>query len=182
MNRPRIVTAFGILNLAWTLFSVCGNLQALPFLELEPGSRPDIPAYVPLVEHPAFLAYLKAAIVAQFLLAVPLAVSGVGLLLLKPWGRRLALLWAWISIALAVLGIVLNLTVYLPALWEHAQTMRDGPERTAMLGGALGSSIGSMIGGLGYPIALLIGATRRSFVEAFAPHAEGNPPPVPTPN
>jgi hypothetical protein len=182
MARPKIVTTFGVLNLLFALFGGCGQVLAIPILRLEAGSHPENRAYDPLVARPVLLACLKVVIVGSLLLAAVLAASGVGLLLMKPWGRRLALVYGWLSVALAVAGIVLNATAYFPALFDQAWMMPDEPGRAGLVVVALGGFIGGSLCGLGYPVALLIGATRRSFVAAFSPPADGDPPRVPASN
>jgi hypothetical protein len=171
MTRPARVTVFGVMNLVFALFGLCGAGMSVPLLTLPADSQSGDPLYAPFLAHPWYLAYTKASIVFGGVLILLLAASGVGLLLMKGWGRRVAVMYAAAAIVLNGVGLLLDVTVYMPALLEHTRTMAEGPVRTGIEIGARASLVLTAIGGVGYPVVLLICATRRKFVEAFSPPA-----------
>jgi hypothetical protein len=169
MNRPASVTVFGVLNLAFALFGLCGAAMSVPILTLHSDAQSGDAVTAPFLEHPWYLAYTKASIVVGGGVILLLAASGVGLLLMKNWGRRAAVLYAASAIVLNGIGLLLESTFYVPSLLEHTRTMPEGPVRTGIEIGARVSLIVTAVGGLGYPIVLLVFATRRKVVEAFSP-------------
>lgn len=179
MTRPNVVTVFGIVNLSFALIYLCG-LAALssPVLALKEGSEPADPLYAPLLQHPVFLVYTKVSMMVGGVLSVLLAASGVGLLLMKSWGRRLAVFYSAFSSVLGALGLLLYGTVYMPAVLEHAQKMPEGPSRTALVVGAQIGIVLSGLCGLLYPIVLLICMTRPRFVALFGTQLPDTGPPA----
>jgi len=178
MKRPPVVTVFGVLNLVFALGGLCVAAITTPLLTLQKGAEPADPLYAPYLEHPLFLMFTKASIVLSAFLYVLLATSGVGLLLMKGWGRSLAVVFATVTIVLSALGLALEYTIYLPAVLEHTGTMAEGPVKTGMVIGAYGGLVMGACFGLAYPIALLIFMTRAKFVALFAPPSPDAPPPA----
>lgn len=176
MNRPTVVTVFGILNLAYSLIGFCLSAASVPLLTVKAGAEPVDPMYAPYVQHPLLLAYMKAAIFVSGAMYVLLALSGVGLLLMKSWGRRVSVIYAAAAIVFGAIGLAIEITFGLPLVLEHTKTLADGPVRTGIIVGAyIGVAFG-VVCGLGYPITLLVCVTRKSFVAAFAPPSPDAPP------
>src|SRR5262245_6044036 len=123
MPRPTVVTVFGILNLSFALLGLCGLAIASPILVLKEGSDAADPMYATLLEHPVYLVYTKVSMMAGGVLNVLLAASGVGLLLMKSWGRRLAVFYAAFAVLMGALGLLLQATVYAPAVMQNAEKM-----------------------------------------------------------
>jgi hypothetical protein len=178
MNRPTVVTVFGILNLTVALLGLCGAAIASPILALKAGTEPVDPIYAPYVQHPVYLEFEKAAVVVRGLVYVLLAASGVGLLLMKGWGRRAAVFYAATAIVLGAVSLLLEYSIHLPAVLEHTRTMAEGPVKTGMIIGAYAFVAGGAVCGIAYPITVLVFVTRRKFVALFEPGSPDGPPPA----
>lgn len=176
MQRPASVTVFGILNLLVFTLGLFGVLMSIPILELREGVDPGNAAYVPLLEHPTYLAFMKVSLGAGLLMSSLLLASGIGLLTMKPWGRMPGIVYSVYALAMGAVGLVLNFVIYLPALTKQTQTMSE-PMRTAMTAGAIGGVVGGAVVGIGYPAALLWFLTRPHVAKLFRRGDPADEPP-----
>ncbi len=129
------------------------------------GAATRNPVMRVIQQNPAYAAYLKVTIPLGLLAAGVLLAAGIGLLLMKNWGRVASLGYAIYAIAMGLIGTAVNWAfVVRPLLAQAAQ--RQGPEAAAAIGGALGGCIGGCLG-LVYPILLLVFMTRPTAVAAF---------------
>ena len=167
MQRPTSVTVFGILNLVFAGFGVFGVLISL-FLFFAPSSL-DNPVIRLIHNNPGYATYLKTSIVIGFGACLGLLAAGIGLLMLKPWGRTVSIVYAIFTILQTIVGIVLNYLLMLRPLLEEAQH-KSGPEAAGAIGGAIGGTVGGCAG-LIYPVLLLIFMLRPNVVAAFRPPA-----------
>ena len=121
MERPRVVTTFGILSLAFGglgLLSIPITLASLYWLEALTHVRN--PLLNVMDADPLVRSWTFASLALGTAAAVCLATAGAGLLAMKAWARRLAVLWAGFSLAFGVLGILMNIAVVSPALLRAA--------------------------------------------------------------
>jgi hypothetical protein len=102
-----------------------------------------------------------------------LLASGIGLLMTRPWGRKLAVGYAMYAVVTAILGIGIQLVFVLPGVFAQAQAL-PGAEANATLFGAIGGVVGGSIG-LVYPGLLWFFMTRPHVLAAYG----GPPLPVP---
>src|SRR5262245_6129321 len=100
--RPVGVTVMAVLAIVFGLFGACGAVMSAPILFLDPASGTKELAYRPYLEMPGLLLFTKANAVLGIFAAAALITSGVGLLLVRPWARTLALVWAAYSVLSSV--------------------------------------------------------------------------------
>jgi hypothetical protein len=166
MNRPASATVFGVLNV---LFSVLGFLgtaySAFVYLAASDPINAAANPFEALELSPLMSTWLKAATILGFFANVVLLAAGVGLLLMRSWGRVLSLVYAVYAIVGTIIGMAMNwFFIIVPAL----RTLDDGRGPGPVLIGAL---IGGMLGGcvsLIYPALLWYFMTRPRLVTIFA--------------
>ena len=162
---PVSATLFGVLNMVFgvmgEVFVVVG-LIAMALISAGIVPQPALPA---VLDTPA----LKTLnLIGTFLNAVMSAVligAGVGLLRLRPWGRRLSNWWA--AAALLQYSITLAVQVrvlVIPAVRSMDSMDLNDPNEAALFFGAIGGVLGGCFSFL-YPTILLIFMNRRSFRE-----------------
>ncbi len=164
--RPTSVTVLGVLNL---LFACCGcfGLAGTAVLVAAPDllGKEDL-AVGALRDSAAYSTWMKASIPLTVISVGAQVASGIGLLMVKSWGRRLAIGWA-----------VFAVVWYLPAISARAEQMDNAAARGGALGGAVGGLAGGFCMGLAYPVVLLWLLARPNVVAAFAQQGEGELPP-----
>jgi hypothetical protein len=180
VRRPTSFTVFAILCFVFGGFAVLGFLMALPIYALEAGRPAENPAYEALVQPPGLMTYTKVANVLALLTAPLLVAAGVGLMRMRAWARTLCIVYGAYGVAAAVVGLVFNLAVYLPAI-QDAAAAQPTAMRTGMIGGVVFAIIAGVICGLGWPIALLIFSFRRATVDALRATPPAPDEPVPGP-
>ncbi len=165
-NRPTSALVFGILNFLYAGFTICG----LGFAVIGLAVTPDPHALDPLLEMmpqgSPYRAFLIVSLVLETIAVFVLVAGGVGLLRFKSWGRTLSIIYASYTIISEVVGGVVNYLVLAAPALQKAAGMPSGPEKAALIGGAVGSSAGAIFG-LIYPIVLLVFMLRPSFAAAF---------------
>lgn len=165
MERPTVVTVFGILNIVFgALGVICTPFSMLVFVM--PGQENN-PIVCLVKESQAFLAYMVTTSCIGFLAACALIAAGIGLLQMKQWGRVLSIAYGVLAIVMGLTGTVVNALCVFAPLMERA----SGPEAAAAIGGAIGGIVGGCIG-LIYPVLLIIFMTRPAVRDAFIPPAE----------
>jgi hypothetical protein len=99
-------------------------------------------------------------------MALMLLVSGIGVLKLRPWARRLAVGYGLGATALLVVSQIMNAVLLVPALSEMARASHDPVARAGATGGIVGGIVGGLLG-LTLPIAVLIVMTRPAVKAQF---------------
>jgi hypothetical protein len=164
MQRPVSVTVFGILNIVFAGLGLCGTLLGGLFLAAKPG-----PAQNPMVRimegDPFYATWVKISIPLSLLGCGALLAAGIGLLLLKEWGRKLTLGYAVYAIALGLVNLVIHFVFVVRPLMEEAGR-QQGPEAFAAIGGAVGGILGGCLGFV-YQFLLLYFMTRPNVIAAF---------------
>ena len=158
MQRPTSVTVFGILNLIFSVLGLCGvvfGILGLVVLQ-NPDMAGDGPTPLPIKlmqDNPTYQVFSFVSVGLGVFSSFLLAVAGIGLLKLRPWGRTLSIIYGGYSILMAIAGIVINLAVFAPEL-EKAQ-QQASPQATAeAMSGMVGAGIGGCFS-LVYPLILL---------------------------
>ncbi len=164
MQRPTAVTVFGVLNIVFAVFGIIG-LMASVVLFLPQSALAHNPVIQLIHDNPAYGMWIKLTIGLGFLATGAKLASGIGLLLLKPWARLLAIGYAIYAIGMVVVGSVVNYFFLMRPLLEQAQA-KQGPEAAAAIGGAIGGTVGGCFG-LIYPVLLLVFMLRPNVVAAF---------------
>ena len=68
------------------------------------------------------------------------ALAGVGLLMLKPWGRYLSIGYSLYAIVAGIVGVVANYYFLVTPLLDNASQMPAGPEKIGLIAGAAGGT------------------------------------------
>jgi hypothetical protein len=71
---------------------------------------------------PAYQAVQVGELTANLALSIAMILSGIGLLRVRPWGRLLSIIYAGVSIALKILGMVYSLAFIIPAFTNFLDT------------------------------------------------------------
>jgi len=165
MQRPTVVTVFGILNICFAALGVIGIIASIALFFVPADS--NNPVIKIMHENAAYAMWLRICIPLGILSSLALLAAGIGLLYLKPWARKLSIGYALYAIVFSVVGMVVNFFVLFEPLLKQAQS-QSGPEAVGALGGAIGGSCGGCVGMI-YPILLLIFMMHPSVVAAFRP-------------
>jgi hypothetical protein len=170
MQRPTAVTAFGILNLVFACFGVLGIFGSIAMFYMPNSS--NNPVVKIMQDNPAYATFLKISIPLGMLSCGALLAAGIGLLMMKNWGRLVSIGYAVYAILFGLVGMVANFVFVIRPLLEQA-SQKQGPEAAGAIGGAVGGGIGGCFG-LIYPMLLLIFMTRPKLVAAFQQGQEGS--------
>jgi hypothetical protein len=174
MQRPVSVNVFGILNIVFALFGFFSAIGAVGLLSATDAAQNN-PVVRIMLENPTYAAWMKLSIPLGLVASVVLLATGIGLLRLKSWARKLSIAYAIYAILFGIAGTVISYLFLVRALLAEAQ-QSQGPEAAAAMGGAIGGIIAGALG-LVYPILLIIFMTRPKVVAAFQ---RPEPPPMPS--
>ena len=163
--KPASIKVFGILNLMFGAFGICGTIGTMAMLFFMPVN-PNIPnpALDLMQSNPAYRAFMICSLGLGFIFVVILILSGIGLLKNRQIGRKLAIWYGCYAIFSAIVGTVVNVVFVLGPMM--AQANQGGPESAAAIGGFVGGLVGGCLG-LIYPILLLVFMNKRKVVEAL---------------
>jgi hypothetical protein len=159
---------FGVLNLAFAALGLCGTTFGVISLfatRMMPAGPPN-PALEMMQQNKAYFAFSIVMMGLGFVATLALGLGGVGLLMMRAWGRTLSICYGVYGIVAAIVGVIANWFWLIQPLMDQAEAMGPGPEKAAAIGGAIGGVFGGCIGAI-YPIVLLIFMMRPSFIQAF---------------
>lgn len=165
MQRPASVTVFGILNILFGILGVFGTLATLlaqAALNTDTGQRNPLWSNQPVME-----AWMHISLVLGSIFTVVLIIAGIGLLRLRPWGRRCSIIYAAYAILSSALGTVFMLMFVLLPMWDQMGAGQSPAQRAGLLGGMFGGLIGGLIGCI-YPALLWYFMCRPHVRAAFA--------------
>ena len=146
MNRPTSVTILGIVNLLIAIvlsFGIYGVAFEMPVPQV-------------LKDNPDLLTVMHMIVTLRFVGLIMLFLAGIGLLLLKPWGRRFAIAYSCYMIVMAVVGFLFGV---------HVNDLIGNLSHDQVVSGAMFSEGVGLI----YPVLLLVFMFRSNVVEAFRP-------------
>jgi hypothetical protein len=173
MKRPTSVLVFGILNLIFAAMGVFGLLGSAAMLLAT--QSPDMqkalqnnPVLQLIQQNHDYALFIKISTLAGVAATVVLALGGVGLLLLRSWGRYLSIVYAFYAIVATMIGAMVNYHFLIAPMLEKVAHARPGPEQGALVGGVVGGLFGTCFGMI-YPVLLLIFMYRPNVVAAFEP-------------
>ena len=160
-KRPFALTLFGILNiLVGTLLTV---LEALDLFSPE-GFRGTFPESVQ--GKPLFRAWMAVAPPLQYLASNVLLVAGIGLLLVKRWGRTASLGFSFFKIGMFVIELPLYMTFLIAPLVSEMNATGSEDAAATLMGWAIALP-GLVCFELFFPILLLVAMQRPKVKAAF---------------
>lgn len=159
MQRPTSVTVFGILNV---LFGVLGILGAMFALFVQ-GSRSNL--FPP--EHAVLSVWMAVVVPLGFAFAIVQIVAGIGMLLLRRWGRVCSIVYAIYAIVSTLAGTVVSAVYVFRPMLDQMDAGQNPGIRAGIIGGIVGSALGSVIGCI-YPALLWYFMNRPHVRAAFA--------------
>lgn len=110
--------------------------------------------------------WMTFAIAAGTVMAVLLIVAGTGVIKLRPWARKLSMVYAVYNLFIVVVGQIINIVYLYPAMAKLADQMPGPVARAGMTGGVVGGIAGGLFS-LMLPVALLVILTRRDVKASF---------------
>ena len=176
MKRPTSVTVFGILNIVFAVIGMCGVAvtAAQPAIQqaMEQAAKDNgqevkqDPEQKLLAADPKVRLSGNISTGSGVVVTLVLLISGVALLLMRPWGRTLSIVYAVYDILSKIALSALSFWFIQSALEGQEEVPAEIPVGT--LQGIFAFSFGcSLIFGLVYPIVLLIFMFRTTVTEAF---------------
>lgn len=164
--RPTSGTVFGILNIVFGSLGICGMIFTVGMLLVPQNPNVPNPVIEIMNENPGYRVFQNVGIGLGFIATTVLIVAGIGLLKLKPFGRKLSIGYGIYVIISALVGFVVNWIFLLGPLMEKMNTLPPGPAQAGAIGGLIGGVAGPCIG-LVYPVLLLIFMFRKNVIEAY---------------
>lgn len=169
MNRPTSATVFGVLNIVFSVLGFLGTAySAFVYLAASDPNNAAVNPFDALELSPLMATWLKAATILGFFANIVLMAAGVGLLMMRGWGRTLSLIYSVYAIVGTVVGMAMNwFFIVMPALKTLDEGRGPGP---VLIGAAIGGVLGGCVS-LIYPALLWYFMTRPRLVAAFAGQA-----------
>lgn len=184
MQRPVVVTVFGILNIVFgvigvvcTPFGLLMGWLSQTMLDGMPEAQGMQNPFQEMMSDPGFMAYTYISTALGMAASAALLAAGIGLLKLRPWARYISIgygVYSWVSVIGG--GILTYYLVYVPMIERMAQ--ENGFEQGPLIGGMIGGMFGGICFGLVYPTVLLVFMLLPDVKAAFQPGWD-TPPPVP---
>jgi hypothetical protein len=170
---PVSAIVFGILNLVMGALTLCGSAfsSIAFFLPTTPEALEMNPALKVMHENQLFRMFNIVVVGMSFIAAIVLLIAGLGLLTQKPFGRYLSIGYGWYAIIMGIVGLLVNVLVFFPALYEAMENAPPGPAKAGAIGGLIGGVIGSVLAFI-YPTLLLIFMNRAVLIAAFRPASD----------
>jgi hypothetical protein len=146
-QRPAPVTVVAYLNIIfgilWLLLLFCAGSMALIFVGMVRGAMNEnasaqrdreVQLMREMMDHmfnailtniPFFGEFVLARAITWLVLTLLLLVSGIGLLGLRPWARRMCIVYALMSLILELGSLVYSITVVNPGMERFTQDMHE---------------------------------------------------------
>jgi hypothetical protein len=125
-----------------------------------------------MFESPNFETLMKVRLPIGQITSAVLLTTGIGLLRLKPWARKVSIGYAIYAILFVLINVPINFFLLYWPMLEHGRQLQ-GPQGVVMIFAAILGTVGGVLGWV-YPVLLCIFMTRPKFVAAFQ-----SPPPLP---
>jgi hypothetical protein len=183
--RPLTIDVVAILNFVFgtstILGSICGGGNILfMILMANSGMIPPMPGGQPnpavaqadlyTNKIPGFIPFVTVSLTLSLIMGVVIIFAGVGLFRLKPWARRLCVIWCVYTIISVTVGTIYNLMLVNPAIeaWMHDYYAQMGMANMEQPNWNGYFTILAGLVGMAYAIAIPTFLYRRSVSEALA--------------
>jgi hypothetical protein len=167
VRRPRAITVLAVLNI---LIGTVWGLQFAVDTFSPDVSRGTFPRSV--LGNAVFRLWTSIAPPLHYLAMNVLLVSGIGLLLMKPWARTASLGFSLFKIGMFIIEVPLYMTFWVVPFLAEARAQGPEAPRLAMAGLIFGLPVVFCFE-LFYPILLLVVLQRTNVREAFPRDGEG---------
>jgi hypothetical protein len=158
MKRPTSVIILGLLNLLIAIVMSFG-IYGVAF---------EMPVPQVLKDNPTLLTVMHMIITLRFIGLIMLFLAGIGLLLFKPWGRRLTIAYSGYMIVMGFIGFLFAVHVN--------DLIGKLPHDQVLVGAVLSEGVGLI-----YPALLLLFMFRSNVVAAFGPQHDDDDSFIPPP-
>lgn len=172
-------------QICWGLYLCCGSVFGAwftlfpPEFIKHPNGKPN-PALEIMEGTPVLWYWTVAQLAIHLGVAIAYTAAGIALIFRKPWALTTSLACSYASLAVIVLGFVMQMVYMFPVFYPDIQSTNP-TARTAAIGGLAGI-FGSLCFAPIYPIVALIVLTREPMREIFRistdPVKTGDGPPV----
>lgn len=167
MQRPDAVSVIGILNIVFGVYALFSVFTTSSTLAITGKSKNPIVKI--MHEHPAYATWVKCTIPLGLLSFALLLSTGVGLLCLGEWARKLSIAYGIYAILFDIAVAIINFVFVLPP-GIPGPSHTDGGGNPALVAAVI--AIMGGVFGLIYPVVLIVFMTRREIAAAFRPPAE----------
>lgn len=174
-ERPTAVLVFGILNVVFGSFwMVCTPFSVL-FLLMPTQGLPNANPAFRLLEDPRYREFALVQGITNIGLAAVMFAAGIGLLMMKRWGRALSFTYVAARFLEQIVGAVFTYVVLLGPMVEAAGAKDDVNRGAATIGGIIGG-VGGVVINVMYSFMLLVFMLTPSVVAAFKKPGPGPAP------
>jgi hypothetical protein len=187
-SRPLTIDFVAIINFVISTLTIIGSCyggasillliimaQVFPMPPMPAGQPNPLKAQADLYQNqiPGFIPFITVSMLLGCLMSLVLLIGSIGLYRLKPWGRRLCVIWSVYTLISDVVGTIYNLLLVIPATVAYMHETYDQMARAGIPTAAppewtqyLGVPIGALPAV--YAIAMVFLLYRRSVSEALA--------------
>jgi hypothetical protein len=124
-------------------------------------------------QNPGYAMYANISTIVGGVFTLVLGLAGIGLLMLRPWGRWLSIAYAVFAIISLIVNSLINYYFLVAPMIDKLAAVQPGQEKAAALGGIVGMVVGTCIGPI-YPVILLIFMFRPNVMAAFGAQDSGD--------
>jgi hypothetical protein len=166
------VIALGVINIIYAVFFrlCCGASTLLlgnVILKMAEMQKTQFP--IQMLSNRAVKSYMMIGASVLLILGIFLLISGIGLLMLRPWGRNLSMGVAAAEIVWVILNFAINIFFISPLAVQQAS--EGASQAQQMVGNVVLQIFGALLT-LVYPIVLLICLNLKSIREQFEPSSD----------
>ena len=166
MNRPTSVTVLGILNIVFAAFGLMGIAIYILMMFVPSSLNAKNPVLDLMRQNPGYAMYANISTFVGAAFTLVHLLAGIGLLMLRPWGRWLSIAYAVFAIISLIVNSLINYYFLLAPMIDKLAALQPGQEKAAAIGGIVGMVAGTCVGPI-YPIILLIFMYRPNVKAAF---------------
>jgi hypothetical protein len=172
-TRPTSVSVLAVLGIIFGAIGVlCSPMALVPYYV---NFGPPNPVIDTVKNSPPLFTWTVGGTVLGFILGIVLLSGSIGAWSLKPWARKLLVLYGWAALVLGIFNTLIMTLVVMPKASAGATS---GMAHTQATAGMIGGIVGGVLA-LALPLCMIIFMTRPHVKEAFENAAEPNLPPQP---
>jgi hypothetical protein len=164
-NTPASVMVLAIIGIVLGILTLLSMVWGAIALFVSFG--PPNPMLDTIRHDPIHITFSVCSLVLGLLITLLLLASCIGSLNLWPWARRGMIVYAWLSIAQAIVGTIYNMAYAFPKMAAAIPAGADPATRTATIAGIFFFGGCGALFGLIYPILVLIFFGQSNVVNAF---------------